>query len=265
MYSYLGLPHNAETLKLYRNKHDGTFEDVTQKVGLDKVFMTMGSNFGDVDNDGFLDVYLGNGNPSYSALLPHALLRNNDGQSFVDITASSGTGELHKGHGTAFADLDRSGVEAIVTNAGGMVPGDRHVLRLFENPGNNNDWINVRLHGVKSNRSGVGAQIKATIEDDGEAPRTIFRVVGQTSSFGGNPMEQHIGLGHNANIVFLDIWWPASNTRQHFTGVDKNQFIEIREFSNEVKRLDRPRVHLGGQGAAKPKTAATPPAEGKKQ
>jgi tetratricopeptide (TPR) repeat protein len=258
LYSYLGKPHNVETLKLYRNKHDGTFEDVTEKVGLGKVFMTMGANFGDIDNDGFLDVYLGNGNPSYTALLPHALLHNKDGQSFVDITASSGTGELHKGHGTAFADLDRSGNEAIVTNAGGMVPGDRHALRVFQNPGNNNDWINVRLVGVKTNRSAVGAQIKVTVADDGQAPRTIFRVVGESSSFGGNPMEQHIGLGRNADVIALDIWWPASNTRQHFTAVDKNQFIEIKEFTNEVSKLVRPRVRFGGATA---KRTATDPAQ----
>ncbi|HTW80429.1 MAG TPA: FG-GAP-like repeat-containing protein [Terracidiphilus sp.] len=254
--SYLGLPHNAETLRLYRNKHDGTFEDVTEKVGLDKVFMTMGANFGDIDNDGFLDVYLGNGNPSYSALIPHVLLRNDEGKSFTDITASSGTGELHKGHGTAFADLDRSGNEAIITNVGGMVPGDRHAMRVFENPGNNNDWINVHLVGVKSNRSGVGAQIKVTVSDDGHAPRTIFRVVGETSSFGANPMEQHIGLGHDAGPVTLDVWWPTSGTRQHFTGVEKNEYIEIKEFSNAVSKLVRPRFRLGAPNATAAPSAA---------
>ena len=69
--TYVGRPHNAETLKLYRNKHDGTFEDVSAQVGLDRVFMPMGANFGDVDNDGYLDVYLGLGSPSYTALMPH--------------------------------------------------------------------------------------------------------------------------------------------------------------------------------------------------
>ena len=57
----LHLPTTCETLKLYRNLHNGTFEDVTAKAGLDKVFMPMGSNFGDVFNDGYLDIYLGKG------------------------------------------------------------------------------------------------------------------------------------------------------------------------------------------------------------
>jgi len=243
--SYIGVTPKAETLKLYRNKHDGTFEDVTEKVGLDKVLMPMGANFGDVDNDGFLDIYLGMGTPSYAALMPHTLLLNKGGKSFVDITASSGTGELHKGHAIVFADLDRSGNEAIIAETGGAVPGDSHLLRVFKNPGNKNDWINIHLVGVKSNRSGVGTRIKITVADDGQAPRTIYRTEGETSSFGANPLELHIGLGHNAHILAIDLWWPASKTNQHFENIDKNQFIEIKEFAKEVGKLTRPAFNLG--------------------
>jgi tetratricopeptide (TPR) repeat protein len=243
--TYVGQPHNAETLKLYRNKHDGTFEDVSAQVGLDKVFMPMGANFGDVDNDGYLDIYLGLGQPSFTALLPHVLLRNKEGKSFVDITESSGTGELHKGHGIAFADLSRQGHEDIVAEIGGAVPSDKHAMRVFANPGNTNDWLNVRLVGVKSNRAGVGAEIKVTVQDGNDAPRSIYRTVGQTSSFGGNPMEQNIGLGSNAHGVTLDVWWPATGTRQHFTGVAKNQYLEIKEFGTSFAKLERHPFQLG--------------------
>jgi tetratricopeptide (TPR) repeat protein len=255
--TYVGQPHNAETLKLYRNKHDGTFEDVSARVGLDKVFMPMGANFGDVDNDGFLDIYLGLGQPSFTALLPHVLLHNKEGKSFVDITQSSGTGELHKGHGIAFADLSRRGSEDIVAEIGGAVPADKHALRLFENPGNDNDWLNVRLVGVKSNRSAVGAEIKVTVEDGDAAPRSIYRTVGQTSSFGANPMEQNIGLGHGAHAITLDVWWPATGTRQHFTGVAKNEYLEIKESATSYTRLERRPFRLG-RSAAQAVAAATP-------
>ena len=77
--TYLGLPHNAGTLKLYKNLGNGTFRDVTKETGLDKVFMPMGGNFGDVDNDGYPDIYLGTGSPSYGSLLPNVLLRNKEG------------------------------------------------------------------------------------------------------------------------------------------------------------------------------------------
>jgi cytochrome oxidase Cu insertion factor (SCO1/SenC/PrrC family) len=127
---------------------DGTFRDVTAEVGLDKVFMPMGANFGDIDNDGFLDIYLGTENPSFGSLVPNVLLHNKDGKSFVDVTASSGTGELHKGHATAFADIDNDGDEDIVAEIGGAVLGDSHALRLFENPGTGNDWISLKLRHV---------------------------------------------------------------------------------------------------------------------
>jgi hypothetical protein len=242
--SYMHLPFHADTMKLYRNRHNGTFEDVTAKVGLDRVFIPMGSNFGDVDNDGFLDIYLGMGQPSFSAIFPHELLRNDGGKTFVDITASSGTGELHKGHGVSFADLFRLGHEDIVASAGGALPSDRHSLRLFKNPGNDNDWINVRLAGVKTNRAAVGARIKVTVENDGHSVRSIYRTVGYGSSFGGNPMEQHIGLGHGARITDVDIWWPTTDTRQHFSDVAKNQYILIKEFDKEYTKLDRPPVKM---------------------
>jgi cytochrome oxidase Cu insertion factor (SCO1/SenC/PrrC family)/tetratricopeptide (TPR) repeat protein len=226
--SALGLPFSTETLKLYRNLHNGAFEDVTAKVGLDKVLMPMGANFGDVDNDGYLDIYLGEGQPSLASLMPHILFRNKEGKSFADITASSGTGDIHKGHGIVFADLERTGHEDILAGMGGAVPSDKHTMRVYHNPGNDNDWLDIHLTGVKTNRSGIGAQIKVTLAD-----RSIYRMAGETSSFGGNPVDQHIGLGHNAEIKSLDIWWPVSNTRQHFTKVAKNQRINIREFQNE--------------------------------
>ena len=254
--TYVNKPHNGETLKLYRNKHDGTFEDVTEKVGLDKVYMPMGGNFGDLTNDGFLDIYLGSGNPNLTALVPYVLFKNKDGKSFVDITQSSGTGEWHKGHAVVFADLNRQGNEDILTRVGGAIPSDEHNVRVFENPGNTNDWLNVRLVGVKTNRSAVGAEIHVTLQDGSNAPRSIYRTVGQTSSFGSNPMEQHIGLGPNAHGITLDIWWPSTGTRQHFAGIEKNQYIEIKEFATSYTKLVRHPFKLGNNKAATATVAA---------
>jgi hypothetical protein len=244
--SYLGLPHNALAMKLYHNERNGTFKDVTAEAGLDKVYMPMGSNFGDIDNDGFLDIYLGNGNPNYAALLPHLLFRNHDGKYFADVTAVSGTGELHKGHGVAFADMARNGTEDILTLTGGAVPGDAHTFRLFENPGNGNDWINLKLVGVKSNRAAVGARIKVMVQSEGKSLRSIYRTVSSGGSFGASPMEQHIGLGKSARIVNIEVWWPATNTRQNFTNVATDQFLEIRESVPTYTKLERKPIHLGG-------------------
>jgi tetratricopeptide (TPR) repeat protein len=243
---YLGMPHNATTMKLYRNLGDGTFRDVTVQAGLSKVLMPMGSNFGDIDNDGFLDIYLGTGNPSYASLAPSVLLRNKEGKRFVDVTTSSGTGELHKGHGVAFADLDNDGDQEIVFEVGGATPGDRHALRLFENPGHGNDWIAVKLVGVKSNRGAVGARIKVTVTAE-NGTRTMYRTVGAGGSFGVSPLMEHIGLGKAARKVDLEVWWPTSDTRQQFTNVTKNSWLQIKELSDTVTPIQRTQVRLGGR------------------
>jgi tetratricopeptide (TPR) repeat protein len=244
--TYLGLPHNVETLKLYKNLGNGTFRDATAETGLDKVFMPMGANFGDIDNDGYLDIYLGTGNPSYGSLVPNVLLRNHDGKYFVDVTTSSGTGQLHKGHGIAFADLGNNGNEDIVAVVGGATLGDRHALRVFKNPGHGNDWITLKLVGVKTNRSAIGARIKVTVENAGGGTRSIYRTVGSGGSFGASPLQQHIGLGKAATIVNIEIFWPVSKSRQIFAGVEKNQFLEIRELENKYSKLDRKPFQLGG-------------------
>ncbi len=245
--TYLGLPHKGGTLKLYRNLGNGAFRDMTKETGLDKVYMPMGANFGDVDNDGYPDIYLGTGSPSYASLVPNVLLRNKEGKSFVDVTASSGTGELHKGHGVAFADIDNDGDEDIITSIGGAQPGDSHAFRLFENPGNGNDWISLKLVGVKANRAAIGARIKVTVKDQAGIERSIYRTLGSGGSFGASPLQQHIGLGKAAQIVSIEILWPGgSGTPQTFTNVGKNQFLEIKEFATEYTKLERQPVRLGG-------------------
>jgi hypothetical protein len=244
--SYLDLPHNATTMKLYRNSGDGTFRDVSVEAGLDRNYMPMGSNFGDIDNDGFLDIYLGTGSPSYAALVPSVLLRNRAGQSFVDVTASSGTGELHKGHGVAFADLDNDGAEDILFKVGGATPGDAHAFRAFHNPGNGNDWLALDLVGVKTNRAALGARITVTVAN-GQQPGThaVARTVGSGGSFGASPLRQHVGLGKDARVVDIDIWWPVSNTRQHFANVGKNRIVRITELSQQLENVAAPFLPLG--------------------
>lgn len=245
--SYMGLPVKGETLKLYRNLGNGKFKDVTADVNLNRIFMPMGSNFGDIDNDGFLDIYLGNGDPSFASLMPNVLLHNQDGKHFTDITASSGTGALAKGHGVAFGDLNNDGDEDLFVVMGGPQPGDRSPSRLFENPGKHgNDWISVHLVGVKSNRGAIGARIAVTVVNQGQKRRTIMRTVGSGGSFGASPLEQHIGLGRSARIENLEIWWPASKSKQSFDNVGVNQFVEIKEFDKNFTTLTRHSFPLGG-------------------
>jgi tetratricopeptide (TPR) repeat protein len=247
IHGYLGQPQGGETLRLYRNLGNGKFRDATGETGLKRVFMPMGLNFGDIDNDGFPDFYLGSGNPSYASPLPNVLLHNDGGKSFTDVTASSGTGVLPKGHGIAFADLDNDGDEDLFVVMGGAVPGDRQSAHLFENPGNGNNWLSLRLVGSKSNRAAIGTRIKVTVRNSTGETRLVQRTVGSGGSFGAAPLEQHIGLGKAATVEKVEIWWPASGSRQSFSGIPNNRAVEIQESSDRFRTLDRRSFHLGGR------------------
>jgi hypothetical protein len=238
----LGQPHERHSNKLYRNRQGQGFADVTGEAGLDLVFSTMGSNFGDFDNDGFLDMYLGTGEPDLATLVPNRMFKNVDGRRFADITASSGTGNLQKGHAVACGDWDRDGDTDIFIEMGGAQPGDRYHNVLFQNPGQKNHWLTLKLVGKKTNRPGIGARIKAVTA--GEEPVTIHRHVTSGSSFGANPLEQMIGLGQASRIAQLEIHWPTSGTTQVFRDVAADQALEITEFAEDYQVRDRQPIPL---------------------
>jgi hypothetical protein len=73
--------------------------------------------------------------------------------------------------------------------------------------------------------------------------------VGSGGSFGASPLQQHIGVGPSVRLVDVEVLWPTTGARQRFTGVDTNQFIEITESAGDYRRLERPRLPLGGSQA----------------
>ena len=235
--SHLRQPHSGTTCRLYRNKAGKGFEDVTAVVGLDFAIPVMGSNFADLDNDGYLDIYLGTGTPAYSLLVPNRMFKNVQGKRFVDITTSSGTGHLQKGHAVACGDWDRDGNLDLFEQLGGAAPGDAFRNVLFQNPGKHgNHWISIKLVGKKSNRAAIGARIKLTLPDND--PANIYRYVTNGSSFGGSPLQQHIGIGKATKIDTLEIYWPTSDTKQVFRNLAVDQAIEITEFETKYRKLN---------------------------
>jgi hypothetical protein len=205
----------------------------------------MGSNFGDLDNDGYLDMYLGTGSPSFGALMPNIMLKNDRGRRFVDVTEATGTGHLQKGHGIAFVDIDNDGDQDVVLNSGGAVPGDSYTESLFLNPGTpGHNWIAVRLIGVATNRAAIGAKIRVRLRDGAGGSALRYREVTSGGSFGASSFRQHIGIGTAAAIESLEVEWPVSRTRQAFTGVPVNRFLEIREGEREYRIVQLPRVRL---------------------
>jgi hypothetical protein len=235
----LNLPlGNTPTLYLYRNNHDGTFTDVSKKMGLDRPGFTMGSNFGDFDNDGWLDMYLGTGNPDFTSLVPNRMYRNIGGQKFADVTNSARVGNLQKGHGVAIADLDNDGDQDIFIETGGAFAGDAFYNSCFINPGqNDNNWISLLLEGVNSNRSAIGARIAVSFTEDG-LKRTVYRDVNSGGSFGASPLRKEIGIGKAGMIDELIIKWPTSGIVQVFKNIKPCQFLRIREGSEQIEKMD---------------------------
>lgn len=253
---YLGLPLKSvqqgktlevESSRLYRNNRDGTFSDVTRQTGLEsKAIYAMGSNFGDLDNDGWLDFYLGTGNPDLRSVIPNRMFRNVGGKRFEEVTLPGGFGHIQKGHATAFADLDRDGDQDIYAVIGGAYQGDLSTSVLFENPGwPGRSWIVLELEGRSANRSAIGARVEVDVADAKGTIRTIHRTVGTGGSFGAGSLQLHIGLGRAASVRQLRIHWPDSaRSVMSYTDLAAGRSYHITQREAPVP-LERPPVPFG--------------------
>lgn len=224
---YLGQPHDGALPRLYRNTGQGTFEDVTQEIGLNRMIICMGANFGDLDNDGWLDFYAGTGAPDFRCLVPNRMFRHVEGNRFQEVTATGGFGHLQKGHGIAFADFDNDGDQDVYAVMGGFYSGDVYPNALFSNPGTENQWIKLRLEGTKSNRSAIGARLRVVVETPA-GRREIYRTVCTGGSFGSQPLEQHVGLGNTISVVSVDVTWP-NNNRERFENLQPRKRYRLKE------------------------------------
>ncbi len=242
---YLGQAHGATKVRLYRNLGNNAFSDETKTLGLDLVMHAMGCNYGDLDNDGFLDFYIGTGDPDLATLIPNRMFRNNQGKEFQEVTTSGGFGHLQKGHGVAFADFDLDGDQDVYANMGGAVSGDFYRNVLFENPGHSHHWLKLSLNGVKSNRQGVGARVQVVINEPDGSQRSIHRVLRSGGSFGASPLRMEMGLGKAVSIEYMTINWHGSNTLQRLEGPPLDHYLRITEGSQqwETGTLNRFQFH----------------------
>jgi len=230
----------GERPRLYHNNGDGTFTDVSRQVGLDRLLLTMGANYGDLDNDGWLDFYLGTGAPPLTTLVPNRMFRNDHGKRFQDVTTSGGFGNLQKGHAVAFGDIDQSGNQDVVEVMGGVYPSDRFWTSLYKNPGHGNHWVKLQLVGKTSNRFGVGARVRLVLPTASGGHREVHALVGSGGSFGASSLRPHLGLGEATTIDLLEVRWPGGKPQQ-FRGLLADRTYELREGELEARLAPTPK------------------------
>lgn len=243
---YLGKPALAFTPKIYKNNRNNTFTDMSDALGFgNRVCYAMGSNFGDLDNDGWLDFYLGTGSPDYRAIVPNRMFRNDGGKFFSEVTYAGGFGHLQKGHSVDFGDIDNDGDQDIFIEIGGGVEGDVFRSALFQNPGNDNKWMVLELEGTVSNKPAIGARIKVTTIDISGKKRDIYAVCGTGGSFGASSLRQEIGLGKAKEILSLEIIFPnGKNQAVVYKQIKMNKFYRIREDSDKPEEIQLKKIIL---------------------
>lgn len=235
-HEFLGEPYYAQTMRLYKNE-GGSFRDVSKEVGLNRIGYAMGSNYGDLDNDGFLDIFLGTGEVSFESIIPNKVFRNNQGETFQDVTTAGGFGNIQKGHGVSFSDIDNDGDQDIYIVMGGAFEGDVYFNSLFKNPyQNENNWLSIRLEGITSNRSAIGSKIEVTTMENGEK-RTFYHTISSGGSFGCSTLRAEIGLGKSTEIVQVKVVWAGSLTEQVFNNIELNTFYKLVE-SRQPEKLN---------------------------
>ncbi len=231
---YLGKKHGGILPKLYRNRGDGTFEDATESAGLDRMMMTMGCNFGDIDNDGRQDFYVGTGEPDFRALYPNRMFLNRAGEEFLEVTTSAGLGHLQKGHGIAFGDVDGDGDQDLYAVMGGAFTGDAYRNALFMNPGQGNHWLTLRLEGVEANRSAIGARLRVRVLTGAGAQRDIYAQVGTGGSFGSQSLQAEIGLEDAVAVIDVEVRWPGSGRVQLTGPLERDATYSLKEAGEPV-------------------------------
>jgi enediyne biosynthesis protein E4 len=230
--------HFADDLPiLYKNSGRDFYDDASRLAGFDHTrYVQWGTGFADFDNDGWADLLTVTGNvypevEKYFKEYPHRSLRllyqNLGNGKFKDVSATGGTGisEPKSSRGSAYGDFDNDGdVDVLVMNM------NEPPLLLRNDLKSANNWLKIKLIGVKSNRSAIGSRV---IIKNGNSLQ-MQEVTAQTSYYSHNDFRLHFGIGSNKQAESIEIRW-ASGQTEIIKNVSANQFVTVKEGSGIVK------------------------------
>ena len=235
----LGIPNKVEKTKLFLNQGNETFKEVSRDWNIDKMIFAMGFNSGDLNNDGWIDVYAGTGAFAFTTLVPNRVFLNRGGKGFDEVTMGSGMGHLQKGHGIGFGDLDNDGDQDVYVTLGGAVEGDDAHNALFVNPNTGNNWLRLQLRSSE-NKNSIGARVRVTGKTASGNLQNWYHTVGDGGTFGSNSMELEIGMGALTEILEVGIDWPGRK-REVYKGFAINKAWICKEgvIMPQIRKLSR--------------------------
>src|SRR5215467_7107430 len=236
---------------LWHNNGDGTFTDVSRETGTCETGWGWAAKFADLDNDGWLDLFVVNGlrsagpenyvplllpvittprldtrdlnnwpdigNRTWSGYQKKKLFRNLGNGSFKDIAPEAGVDNDLDGRGIGVADFDNDGrLDLVQTNA------DQPLLLYHNITAKRGNWIELKLIGTKSNRDAVGARVRV----DAGGLVQIREVDGGNGYAGESTRRVHFGLGSAAKIDSLEIRWPSGMTERVTVPINRVTYIE---------------------------------------
>jgi len=216
---------------LYHNDGKGNFEDATgsSRLGVETRYVCWGAGIVDLDNDGLPDLFMVTGHvyPQVERILsqypnktPRVAFRNLGKGVFEELIQEAGPGvaAAHCSRGCAFGDFDNDGdIDILIVNL------DEPPSLLRNDLSGKANWIKVKLEGVKSNRSAIGARVLVHYGGKTQAQA----VLSQSSFFSCSDSRLHFGLANSASAD-IDVYWP-SGLHETFKQIPANRLITIKE------------------------------------
>jgi len=210
---------------LFRNDGNFNFTKVADTVS-NSNGNSLSSAWSDVDNDADLDLFVTNAFTGSSKRRCFMYL-NNGNSTFSRVDNTAPATDSSWAYGCAFGDYDNDGFQDLAVATVRFAGSDEPDL-LYHNDGNANTWISIKLEGIYSNKSAIGAKIRVKANVNGNPVWQLREISAQSSYCGQNDLRAHFGLGNATVIDSIKVEWP-SDTIEFFTGVPINQFIGITE------------------------------------